>query len=90
MFRYSEQRRKHAEVLGRFERDMEALASMEIPAQARTAEMSRLSDLVPGQRMRDWAAQCASSHQNLSDKVQPPLLLLLSARYNAEAVSMLC
>ncbi len=68
--RYTEQRRKHAEVLGRFERDMEALSSVEIPPQARTPDLARLSDLVPGQRMRDWAAQCASSHQNLSDKVR--------------------
>lgn len=69
-YRYTEQRRKHAEVLGRFERDMEALSTVEIPPQARTPELARLSDLVPGQRMREWAAQCASSHQNLSEKVR--------------------
>ena len=49
--RYTEQRRKHAEVLGRFERDMEALSTVEIPPQARTPELARLSDLVPGQRV---------------------------------------
>lgn len=58
-------------MLGRFERDMEALASVEVPAQARTPDLARLSDLVPQQRMRDWAAQCASSHQHLSDKARP-------------------
>ena len=71
--RYVEQRRKHAEVLGRFEGDMEALASVEVPVQARTPDLARLSDLVPQQRMRDWAAQCASSHQHLSDKARPCL-----------------
>jgi hypothetical protein len=69
--RYGEQRRAHEEVLGRFEGDMEALAGVEIaPAVAAAAgQLRSLLDLVPEQRVRDWAAQCAASHQHLSDKV---------------------
>ncbi|EIE22022.1 hypothetical protein COCSUDRAFT_48029 [Coccomyxa subellipsoidea C-169] len=88
MHGYTEQRRKHAEVLGRFERDMEALSSVEIPPQARTPDLARLSDLVPGQRMRDWAAQCASSHQNLSDKVGDVEGVFNALRADVEALFM--
>ncbi|BDA42038.1 Autophagy-related protein 11 [Coccomyxa sp. Obi] len=88
MTKYTEQRRKHAEVLGRFERDMEALASVEVPAQARTPDLARLSDLVPQQRMRDWAAQCASSHQHLSDKVADVEAVFNALRADVEALFM--
>ena len=58
-------------MLGRFEGDMEALAGVEVaPAVAAAAgQLRSLLDLVPEQRVRDWAAQCAASHQHLSDKV---------------------
>lgn len=68
--RYTEQQRRHADILGRFERDMELLAAIEIAPQARTAELARLSDLVQEQRMRDWAAQCSGTHRNISEKVR--------------------
>lgn len=70
--RYAEQRRAHAEVLGRFEADMEALGAVEIAPQAASAQLRTLLHLVPEQRVRDWAAQCAASHQHLSDKVRAP------------------
>ena len=75
--RYAEQRRTHAEVLGRFEADMEALGAVEIAPQAASAQLRTLLHLVPEQRVRDWAAQCAASHQHLSDKVSIPCLSLM-------------
>ena len=70
--RYGEQQRRHSEILGRFERDMDLLAAVEIAPQARTAEFARLSDLVQEQRMREWAAQCSATHQHIQDKVERP------------------
>ena len=59
-------------MLGRFEADMEALGAVEIAPQAASAQLRTLLHLVPEQRVRDWAAQCAASHQHLSDKVRAP------------------
>lgn len=63
----------HEEVLGRFDRDMEALAAAEVHPAARAAGLTRLLDLLPEAKLRDWAAECARAHRQFADKV--PLLV---------------
>ena len=48
---------------------MEALGAVGIAPQAASVQLRTLLHLVPEQRVREWAAQCAASHQHLSDKV---------------------
>ena len=67
--RYAVQRQAHAEVLAGFERELEALAAVEVHPAARTAEHRRLVHLVNAPRLREWAAECLACHQHLSDKV---------------------
>ena len=59
----------HEEVLGRFDRDMEALAAAELHPAARSAGLTRLLDLLPEAKLRDWAAECARAHRQFADKV---------------------
>ncbi len=57
-------------MLGRFDRDMEALAAAELHPAARSAGLTRLLDLLPEAKLRDWAAECARAHRQFADKVQ--------------------
>lgn len=69
----------HEEVLGRFDRDMEALAAAELHPAARSAGLTRLLDLLPEAKLRDWAAECARAHRQFADKVS--LLVILQYRF---------
>jgi hypothetical protein len=72
---YAAQSAAHEEVLGRFDRDMEALAAAELHPAARSAGLTRLLDLLPEAKLRDWAAECARAHRQFADKVHFPVLV---------------
>ena len=59
----------HEEVLGRFERDMDALAAAELHPAACAGGAIRLLDLLPEAKLRDWAANCSRAHRQFADKV---------------------
>ena len=75
--RFQAQARSHAEVLGRFERDLALLAAVAILPGAQTEQLRTLADLVPQEQYCDWAAKCSACHDNLASKVGGVLLSLL-------------
>ena len=66
----SGQAEAHRDILARFSADMDRLASCELHPGARTGTSRRLLDLLPEQRLRDWAEACRRSHSAFGDKVQ--------------------
>ena len=60
----------HNDILARFSSDMDRLASCELLPGARTGSARRLLDLLPEQRLRDWAEACQRSHAAFGDKVR--------------------
>lgn len=60
----------HREILSRFSADMERLAACELHPAARSPGSRRLLDLLPEQRLRDWADSCARSHAAFMEKVR--------------------
>lgn len=67
--RFQGQAHSHAEVLGRFERDLRLLSSVNILAGAQTQQYRCLADLVPEEQYCDWAAKCSAYHESLASKV---------------------
>ena len=67
--RFQGQAQSHAEVLGRFERDLRLLASVSILPAAQTQQCKCLGDLVPEDQYRDWAVKCSATHENLVKRV---------------------
>lgn len=67
--RYSVQHTRQQDILTRFPADLDALRAVTILPPARTTEMRTLLDLIPEQRMRDWARHCEASHRSLGSKV---------------------
>ena len=67
--RFQGQANSHAEVLGRFERDLRLLSSVNILPAAQTQQYKCLADLVPEEQYCDWAAKCSAAHENLVRKV---------------------
>lgn len=59
----------HEEVLARFDRDMDALAAADLHPAARVGGATRLLDLLPEVKLREWAAECRRSHRQFADKV---------------------
>lgn len=59
----------HREILTHFTADMEQLAACELHPAARAPGARRLLDLLPEQRLRDWADSCARSHAAFMEKV---------------------
>ena len=84
--RFQAQARSHAEVLGRFERDLALLAAVAILPGAQTEQLRTLADLVPQEQYRDWAAKCSACHDNLASKVGELLLLLCLAMTTSPAM----
>ena len=67
--RYKQQHERHGELLQRFAQDMELLASITLHEGASTDRIKRLIDMVPEQRLREWAENCRRSHEQFADKV---------------------
>ncbi len=59
----------HRDVLERFNADMAALAAVELHPAARVDGRTRLLDLLPEARLRDWAANCTAAHAQFANKV---------------------
>lgn len=51
---------------------MERLAACELHPAARSPSSWRLLDLLPEQRLRDWADSCGRSHAAFMEKVRAP------------------
>ena len=67
--RYKQQHERHGELLQRFAQNMELLASITLHEGAGTDRIKRLIDMVPEQRLREWAENCRRSHEQFTDKV---------------------
>ena len=68
--RFQGQAHSHAEVLGRFERDLRLLSSVNILPAAQTQQYKCLGDLVPEEQYSDWATKCSATHDNLVKRVR--------------------
>ncbi len=68
--RFQGQAQSHAEVLGRFERNLRLLSSVNIMPTAQTQQYKCLADLVPEEQYSDWAAKCSATHENLVTRVR--------------------
>lgn len=88
--RFQAQARGHAEVLGRFERDLALLAAVAILPGAQTEQLRTLADLVPREQYCDWAAKCSACHDNLASKVGGRLSLLCLAVSTSPAMWVDC
>ena len=69
LYRFQGQAQSHAEVLGRFERDLKLLSAVKILPAAQTQQYKCLADIVPEEQYCDWAAKCSAAHENLVQKV---------------------
>ncbi|EFN58270.1 hypothetical protein CHLNCDRAFT_57098 [Chlorella variabilis] len=71
MARYQQQHAQHAEVLSRFEPDLQHLAATELHPALRGSEegAASLAGLVSAEALRESAAACARGHQHFGGKV---------------------
>eukprot|EP00891_Asterochloris_glomerata_P000620 jgi/Astpho2/620/fgenesh1_pg.00013_%23_39_t len=88
MDRYKQQHERHGELLQRFAQDMELLASITLHEGAGTDRIKRLIDMVPEQRLREWAENCRRSHEQFTDKVQELEQLFVGLKADVEALFM--
>ena len=73
MCRYQTEAAAQKEILQGFERDMDQLAALQLHADIRTDRHNYLIDLIPEQKLREWAARCKRDHDHFAKKVKSAL-----------------
>ena len=72
-YRYQTEAAAQKEILQGFERDMDQLAALQLHPDIRTDRHNYLIDLIPEQKLREWAARCKRDHDHFAKKVQSAL-----------------
>ena len=73
--RYQTEAAAQKEILQGFERDMDQLAALQLHPDIRTDRHNYLIDLIPEQKLREWAARCKRDHDHFAKKVKSALCL---------------
>ena len=68
--RYQKEAAAQKEILQGFERDMDQLAALQLHPDIQTDRHNYLIDLIPEQKLREWAARCKRDHDHFAKKVQ--------------------
>lgn len=66
---FSKQHKAHADILANFERDLERLRRVKLPASLQKEGRSSLVDLVKENELREWAEVCTVPHRQFEGKV---------------------
>jgi hypothetical protein len=72
--RFEARHQARQEIFDRFAGDMAFLESVELHPGAIAAGYRTVADLVPRERLRTWAAECAETHKLIYSKVRVPSL----------------